>query len=85
MVRVISGVEGERMVLTISDEGMGMDEEAVASIGAYEKFNDGSPKKGLGLGLYNAQRILDLFDGSMTINSNKGIGTIVKIRFKTGG
>lgn len=84
MVRVISGVEGDQMVLTISDEGIGMDEEAVASIGAYKKFNDDSPKKGLGLGLYNAQRILDLFGGSMTINSNKGIGTIVKTRFKTG-
>jgi len=84
MVRVISGMEDKHLVLTISDEGMGMEEEDVASIGAYKKFDDGMPKKGLGLGLFNTMRTLELFDASISINSNKGIGTIVKIRFKAG-
>lgn len=82
MVRVIAGIEDKHLVVTISDEGLGMAEEDVASIGAYKKFDDGSVKKGLGLGLFNTTRTLDMFDASMTINSNKGIGTIVKLKFK---
>lgn len=82
MVRVITGIEDKHFVLTVSDEGLGMEEEDVASIGAYKKFDDGSVKKGLGLGLFNTSRTLDMFDASMSINSNKGIGTIVKLKFK---
>lgn len=83
MVRVISGVENGHLLITISDEGIGMAEEDVQRIGAYRKFNDEDQvTKGLGLGLFNAMRLVELFDGSLTFNSNKGVGTIVKIRLK---
>ncbi len=84
MVRVISGVDGDHIVITISDEGLGLTEDQVQSIGAYQKFDDGQSKKGLGLGLFNAKRTVELFEGSINVNSNKGIGTIVKIRLKVG-
>jgi DNA-binding response OmpR family regulator len=82
MVRVISGIDEGQLLITISDEGLGMTPEQVERIGAYRKFNDGESKGGLGLGLYNAKRIVELFGGSFHINSNKGVGTIIKIRLK---
>jgi CheY-like chemotaxis protein/two-component sensor histidine kinase len=80
MVRVVGGVDNLHAVIKISDEGIGMTDEDISKIGAYRKFDDGESKKGLGLGLTNAKRLVEVFDGSFTINSNKGVGTLVQIK-----
>ncbi len=79
-VKVIVGMDGEKAVITIIDEGIGMSSEQLGSIGAFRQFNkEFNNQEGLGLGLTIAHRIAKVFQGSITINSNPGSGTITKI------
>lgn len=80
LVKVLSGVEKRKITISIIDEGIGMSEEQVANIGAYMQFNkEENKQEGIGLGITIAKRILMLFNGSFSINSKQGMGTIVKI------
>lgn len=80
LIKVISGVENDKMLISIIDEGIGMSEEQIADIGAYMQFNkDMNQQSGIGLGITIAKRIIKLFDGSFSISSKQGMGTIVKI------
>lgn len=80
MVRIISGEEKGRLVISISDEGIGMTKEEIEKIGPYRKFNNDDSRKGLGLGLASAKQIVKLFNGTFTVSSNKGVGTLVRFR-----
>jgi len=80
LVKVVSGVEDQKYVITISDEGIGMSENQIAKIGAFMQFDKNSQQQdGIGLGLTIARRIVDLFNGSITLNSKQGMGTTVKV------
>lgn len=76
-------IEKENFVtVTISDNGPGMNEEVLKRI--FEKFYQGDKShssEGNGLGLALAKRIVDLFNGTIEVSSNKGKGTtfIVKL------
>ena len=62
------------------DTGVGMDEETQAHI--FEKFYQGanqSTRKGSGLGLAIIKRILEICDGTITVQSAPGEGTAVRI------
>ncbi len=79
-IKIVTGIDKDKLVLSISDEGIGMTPEQVASLGAFRQFNkDFNNQEGLGLGLTIAQRITNLFHGSMTINSNQGTGSTIKV------
>ena len=85
MVKVISGVEKHKMVISIIDEGIGMSDAQISNIGAFMQFNkDVYNQEGIGLGITIAKRILRLFDGSFSINSKQGMGTIVKVVLNVG-
>ena len=85
LVKVISGVEKHKMVISIIDEGIGMSDAQISNIGAFMQFNkDVYNQEGIGLGITIAKRILRLFDGSFSINSKQGMGTIVKIVLNVG-
>lgn len=79
MVRLISGIDQGNLVLTVSDEGIGMKEEEVQKIGPYRKFSENDSVKGLGLGLVNSQRTVELFGGNFSLKSTKGVGTLVRM------
>lgn len=80
MVKVVSGIENNRMQISIIDEGIGMSESQVADIGDYMQFNkEMFNQPGIGLGITISKRIIKLFDGSFSINSKQGMGTIIKI------
>ena len=80
LIKVISGVEKHKIVISIIDEGIGMSDAQIANIGAFMQFNkDIHNQEGIGLGITISKRILILFDGSFSINSKQGMGTIVKI------
>lgn len=81
-IKVTGGVDGNQYVITVRDEGIGMTQEQISKIGAYQKFQeDLEGKSGVGLGLINSKKVLDLFDGSFLIKSNLGLETIVRVSF----
>lgn len=75
---------GDAYIFTVTDTGIGMDEEDLAK--AMSKFGqvDSSLSRkheGTGLGLPLAKGLVDLHDGTFEIESEKGKGTTVTVRF----
>lgn len=71
--------EGDKIVLEVADNGMGMDETELEHI--FEKREAG--KKTNGVGVYNIQNRLQLYYGKeygLCYQSKKGEGTVVTIR-----
>lgn len=64
----------------VADNGCGMDEEAIAR--APEPFYTTKEQgKGLGLGLFLAGNVAEQFGGTLTISSEKQVGTTVTVSF----
>lgn len=69
--------ENEMFVLTVSDNGIGMDREVVRHI--FEPFYQGggdSSNIGTGVGLSLVYQMVKAMDGRISVNSEKGKGTI---------
>jgi len=80
-VRVISRRDGANYVLSVTDRGRGMKPEHVAEIGAYMQFERRFyEQQGPGLGLWIAKRLAELHGGSMSIESQCGVGTTIEVR-----
>jgi signal transduction histidine kinase len=73
---VASGVGGTRLVVEISDTGIGMDRESVAKI--FEPYFS-TKATGTGLGLTIAKRNVELNGGTIHVRSQRGVGTTVTI------
>ncbi len=83
-VKVVTGVERNKLIITISDEGIGLSTEQINNIGAFTQFSqEFNRQEGVGLGLTVVRKILNLFDGQITINSSPGIGTTIKVFIPT--
>jgi signal transduction histidine kinase len=67
---------GERLVLAITDTGVGMDAEASARI--FEPYFS-TKASGTGLGLSIARRNVELHGGTIAVESTRGVGTTVTI------
>jgi PAS domain S-box-containing protein len=76
-VTLRTAVDGERVLVSVTDTGVGMTPEALARI--FEPFYKADPARnsgdGVGLGLTIARRIIDLHGGTLTIESTPGTGT----------
>lgn len=67
-------------ILAISDQGRGMSEEQVSSVGAYLQFERKQyEQQGLGLGLTVARRLVELYGGHLVIESQPTQGTTVRV------
>ena len=81
-VRIVGGRDGNYYIVTVRDEGLGMTQEQISKIGAYQKFQeDLEDKAGVGLGLTNSKKIVELFGGTFLIKSNLGMDTTVRLTF----
>lgn len=79
-VHVSSEVEGRSLVLTVKDEGVGMDEEAVKN--AFTRFyraEESRSTSGYGLGLSIAKKIAEAHHGKIAIESAVGVGSTFTI------
>ncbi len=77
-VSVTAATNGGNAIIHISDTGVGMDEETVARVfQPYEQgshgINEGS---GIGLGLSICKQLIELHDGSFTVQSEPGKGSV---------
>jgi len=71
-----SGDEGE-ILFCIADNGIGMDEETCKSI--FDLFYSTKGRKGTGLGLFIANRVVGQHEGTITVTSTAGKGTEFKV------
>ena len=71
-------------VVLVSDSGCGMDEATQKRI--FDKFYQGDTshaQEGNGLGLALAKKIIELIDGTITVESSPGQGAVFMVRLKT--
>lgn len=80
-ITMSAAVEGNELVTTISDTGMGISEEFMEHL--FDKFyRVGSSEKeapGSGLGLAISQRIVEAHDGRIEVQSEVGVGTTFRV------
>lgn len=83
-VSVKGRVSGRHYLLSVEDDGIGMDPDDIARVGAFMQFKrEQNEQQGLGLGMAIAKRMTELSGGRFTLNSKAGIGTTVTCRFLT--
>lgn len=69
-VTLISRVEGDRLILELTNQGRGMTPDQINQLGAYMQFNRQlDEQQGTGLGLTIAKRLVELHGGTLTIRS----------------
>jgi signal transduction histidine kinase len=72
----VSDDDGE-ILFHIADNGIGMDEETCRSI--FDLFYSTKGRKGTGLGLFIANRVVGQHEGTITVASTVGEGTEFKV------
>lgn len=76
-VRLRVAKDADSIMLAIEDKGHGIDQETLARV--FEPFFT-TKARGTGLGLAIARRIMDGHNGSVSIRSEIGKGTVVEVR-----
>lgn len=75
-IEVRIAVEGERAVLTVADQGIGIDSEVIPRL--FRPFQRGVSHRhygGLGLGLHIVKTIVEAMQGSVRVESSPGTGS----------
>lgn len=79
-VSITTSVNGHLCILSIRDQGRGMTQEQIDSIGAYMQFERREyEQQGLGLGIIIAQLLTQLEGGLLSIDSQIDKGTTVSL------
>ncbi len=84
-VEVNGKVAGNHYLISVKDNGIGMDQEVIKKIGAFMQFDRKKyEQQGLGLGMAIAKRMTELSGGEMIIESKPGRGTLITCKFPHG-
>jgi signal transduction histidine kinase len=69
------------VALVVSDRGRGLSTDHITKVGAYMQFDRKMhEQQGLGLGLSIAKRLTEMHGGTLTIQSEVGVGTTVTVK-----
>ncbi len=82
-VTVTTAEDGEFVILSVADTGIGIPEQALKQLGQpFMQVENQLTRKypGSGLGLAIARSLVALHGGTMTITSTEGVGTTVSVR-----
>jgi two-component system sensor histidine kinase AtoS len=79
IVRLESALRGDEIVVGVVDEGLGIDEEDRARV--FDPFYS-TREEGSGLGLSIVDRIVSAHGGSLTLESEVGVGTRVTVHLR---
>ena len=80
LVTVQNTLEDNKFILTVTNQGRGMNPEQISQIGAYIQFERKLyEQQGSGLGLIIAKRMTELYSGELEIQSTPNEKTIVSI------
>nr|WP_135553850.1 sensor histidine kinase [Paenibacillus cymbidii] len=85
VIRISAAIRGEELLLTVSDDGIGMDAELVRRLLAEPQAKSGTGQSGSSYGLYNVNERIKLYAGDrygLTIESEPGVGTTVSVRLQ---
>ena len=77
-----------RIIIQVSDQGMGIPEEELAHVFAKfyrSKEVKSSPIKGSGLGLYLARYFVELHNGTISVDSRPGVGSTFTVDLPANG
>ncbi|MCL5996623.1 MAG: HAMP domain-containing histidine kinase [Chloroflexi bacterium] len=75
---VMARVEGGHALIHVRDNGCGIDEAVLPHV--FERFYRGEPSRpGTGLGLSIARRLVEAQDGTISVASRRGAGTVFTI------
>jgi signal transduction histidine kinase len=77
-VAIVSGRAGNRVEITVSDTGSGIPADRLPAI--FDEYVT-TKRRGLGLGLAICKRIVEQLDGTITVKSEVGRGTVFTMRF----
>jgi two-component system sensor histidine kinase RegB len=81
-VEVAAAHDGERVAVTISDRGPGMEPALLARVGE-PFFTTKAPGRGMGLGMFLARAVVESLGGTVVLDSVVGRGTRVTITVPT--
>ncbi len=85
-VKISSKVEGNQLIIRVSDNGIGMSKEKITNI--YQTLDEKEEKHGVRIGLRNVHQRLKLLYGEssgLIITSKQGVGTSVSFSIILGG
>lgn len=81
IIEIIGGESPEFIVITVRDNGLGMDLSQGPSIfGMFRRLHN--HVDGTGIGLYIVKKIMDNSDGRIEVESEVGVGSTFKLYFK---
>ena len=85
-VRVKATQEGDRVWVSVEDEGMGISEKKLEKIFNFMTSSSSGTggETGTGIGLFVSKQLLDKTGGEIRIESGKGVGTTVRFSVKAG-
>jgi signal transduction histidine kinase len=88
LVRVETGVEGDGVLVRVTDTGIGIPPEDHALV--YEMFRQGDGSlsrryEGTGVGLYIVRRFVEQLGGTVTLESDLGRGSVFTVRLPRAG
>ena len=80
LIKVTSSIEDNQVKVSVIDNGEGIPEEILVRV-FEERFTTKGPGRGSGLGLSVCRSLVEKAGGTISINSEVGVGTTLDIRF----
>jgi signal transduction histidine kinase len=80
-VELISELQGDRLHLAVKDNGVGIEKDALHKI--WTAFYTTKGSTGTGLGLAVSKKLIEDCDGTLTVESEPGVGTTFDVHLPT--